>query len=315
MQTELAEVTVEQTGHDGHENSLSAAISACENAAKWEEAVQLLHKMTEKGIGPDVICYSSVISACEKGGQADVALSLLAEMKAEGIRSDVTSYNSAIAACGEGGANYADIALSLLTEMKEEGIQPNVISYTSTISACEKGGDKYTDTALSLFNKMQEAGLKPDGVTYSAITKACFNSKHYSEALLKTREAADLDIKMKKNRPLRIGVSTENGLPTWELHALPEAIACMLLSEALLNLVASNAGPTLYFQDITINTGKGQVLRERVPAFLSDIAGLDITAIEGNEGRFLIRASSLEKWVESGAYDTFRYLLITSSNS
>ena len=90
----------------------------------------------------------------------------------------------------------------------------------------------------------------------------------------------------------------------------------MLLSEALLNLVASsNAGPTLYFQDITINTGKGQVLRERVPAFLSDIAGLDITAIEGNEGRFLIRASSLEKWVESGDYDTFRYLFITSSNS
>ena len=73
-----------------------------EKAAKWEEAVKLLHKMTGKGIGPDVVCYSSVISACEKGGQADIALSLLAEMKAEGIRSDAISYNSAIAACGKG---------------------------------------------------------------------------------------------------------------------------------------------------------------------------------------------------------------------
>ena len=214
----------------------NAAISACEKAAKWEEAVKLLRKMTEVGIRPDVVSYSSAISACEKGVQTDIALSLLDEMKAEGIR-------------------------------------PNDYSYNSAITSCEKGGAKYTDTALSLFNEMKEAGVKPDGVTYTTITKACFDSTRYSEALLKTREAADLGLRTNSRR-MCIDVSTENDQAKWDLHDLTEATACMLLSDALLNLVASNAGPPLYFQDITINTGKGQVLRERVPAFLSNSAGV-----------------------------------------
>lgn len=118
----------------------------------------------------------------------------------------------------------------------------------------------------------------------------------------------DLGIKM-KNRPLRIDASTENGLPTWDLRVLPEAVACMLLSEALLNLVESNGGPPPNFQDITVNTGKRKFLREKERAFLSDIAGLDINAVEGNEGRlFLITAASLEEWVVSGAFNNFRSL-------
>ena len=288
--------------------SYNAAISACEKCAEWERALEFFNEMKEVGIRPDVYSYSSAISACEKGSQTDTSLSLFAEMKSEGIRPDAITYNSAIAACGKGGADYTDTALSLLAEMKAEGIQPDDYSYNSAITSCEKGGAKYTDTALSLFNEMKEAGVKPDGVTYTTITKACFDSSRYSEALKKVREAANLGVE-NNGQAMCIGMSTENDQAKWDLNDLTEATACMLLSDALLSVATGNGGPPPNFQDITVDTGKGQVLRETVPAFLNDVAGLDITAIEGSEGRFLMEAASLEEWVASEKYKKFQSLL------
>ena len=285
----------------------SAAISKCAKERQVKAALSLLKRMVNQGVKPDAVVFGSVISACEKGGEADIALSLLAEMKAEGIRPTVITYSSTISACEKGGAKYTDVALSLLAEMKAEGIRPNDYSYNSAITSCEKGGAKYADTALSLFNEMKGAGVKPDGVTYTTITKACFDSTRYFEALVKVREAADLG-KRVNGRSMCIDMSTENDQAKWNLIDLTEAIACMLLSDALLSVTTGNVGPAPTFQDIIVDTGKGQVLREKVPAFLNEVAGLEITAIEGNEGRFLMEAASLEKWVASENHKKFQSL-------
>ena len=114
-----------------------------------------------------------------------------------------------------------------------------------------------------------------------------------------------------------IDMSTENDQAKWDLHDLTEATACMLLSDALLNLVANKDGPEPNFHDVIVVTGKGlntegpdgPVLLDKVPAFLDNVAGLEITAVEGNEGRFLITAISLEEWVVSGTYDKFRSVI------
>ena len=68
-------------GVEPNDKCYNAAISSCEKAAKWEEAVKLLRKMTEKGVEPNVLSYSSVISACEKCAEWEKALEFLAEMK------------------------------------------------------------------------------------------------------------------------------------------------------------------------------------------------------------------------------------------
>ena len=194
--------------------------------------------------------------------------------------------------------------------MKKEDIQPNEYSYSSAISACEKGGAKYTDTALSLFHEMKNAGVIPDDVTYTAITQVCFNSNRYPEALKLAKEAMDRDI-------CRIKIFMEDGLPKWDLHDLTEASACMLLADALQSLVRlSNEEASHSYQDIAVITGKGlrtielkdPVLREKVPAFLNNIAGLETTATEENDGRILITAASLEEWAASGAYEKFKGL-------
>ena len=271
--------------------------------------------MKKEDIRPDVISYSSLISACEKGDgkYTETALSLLDEAKSVGIKLDVKIYSAAISACEKGGAKYTETALSLLTQMREERIRPDVRSYSSVISACEKGGAKYSGPALSLFHEMKKAGVNPSDATYTAITKALYDSKRYSEALNLAKEAAGLGL---KERPFRINVSTESGLPKWDLHRLPEGMACMLLADALQSFVQSSierASPSN--QDIIVVTGKGRtteskdpVLREKVPAFLNDVAGLETTAIEENDGRILIMAASLEEWAASGAYEKFKGL-------
>ena len=48
-------------------------------------ALNLLSKMKEKEIEPNVISYNATISACEKAGDSKTALALLSKMKESGI--------------------------------------------------------------------------------------------------------------------------------------------------------------------------------------------------------------------------------------
>jgi len=61
--------------------SFNAAISACENDRKWEQASSLLDEMRERGVTPDVISFSAAIPACEKGKKREQVLSLLDDMR------------------------------------------------------------------------------------------------------------------------------------------------------------------------------------------------------------------------------------------
>ena len=281
-------------------------------ARSARDAIGVIANIERQGYHPDVYHYSAIISKCAKEKLVKKALEFLAEMEEVGIPPNVVSYNSAISACEKG--RQPDIALSLLAQMKEEGIQRTVVSYNSAISACEKGGLKYTDTALSLFTEMKKAGVSPNDVAYRAIIKACFDSKRYPEAMQLAREAAGLRF---KDRPIRINVSTKKGHQMWDLHDHTEATACMLLADTLLAFVCSSkGGGAPSYQNIFVVTGKGlrtieskdPVLREKVPAFLNDIAGLGTTAVKRNEGIFLIAAASLKKWVASGASEKFKGL-------
>ena len=172
--------------------------------------------------------------------------------------------------------------------------------------------------ALSLFSEMKKSGINPDGAAYIAITKALYDSKRYYEALHLVREAAGLRLLVNCRHlcSLCSNVPMENGQLKWDLHNLTEATACMLLADALLVLVRTIYKISTRYQDIIVVTGKGlntedpngPVLRKKVPAFLNDVAALVTTAIEENEGRFLITAASLEEWVTSGACEKFKGL-------
>ena len=98
--------------------------------------------------------YSSAISACEKAGQWRDALDLLEQMKAEGLGQTAIAYNAAISACEKG--LVPNKAVQVFDQMKEEGITPTVVTYSALISAAEKGAQ--WKLALSVLEEMKAAG-------------------------------------------------------------------------------------------------------------------------------------------------------------
>mmetsp|Transcript_22492 Transcript_22492/g.46687 ORF Transcript_22492/g.46687 Transcript_22492/m.46687 type:complete len:165 (-) Transcript_22492:1882-2376(-) len=164
---------------------------------------------------------------------------------------------------------------------------------------------------------MKERGLEPNVVTYNAAIKVCFDAGMYADALEKTREAVSKEL----FPSFRL---VSSGVPKWDLHGLSEATSCMLLADAFLSIIDfSGKHESPSFKDIIVVTGKGlntdgpdgPVLRERVPKFLHEVAGLVTSPVEGNEGRFIITAESLQRWASSTKYGHFKILFdnITSS--
>ena len=105
----------------------------------------------------------------------------------------------------------------------------------------------------------------------------------------------------------------------WDLHGLHEASACMLLADVLISSVDAK-----YFRDILVITGKGKtslvlrgegpVLQVKVPTFIRDLAGLELSEHvnengDVNEGAFVITKKALQKWAESDDFDRFRAMM------
>ena len=302
-------IEMEDRGLEADEVTFNAAISACGKggANHTETALSLFREMCNRKIWPSVIAYSAAISACEKGGvdYTDTALQLFEEMKAHGVDPNVVSYSALISACEKGGADYTEIALSLFEELQEKSITSTEITFNSLISSCGKGGAKYVDVALRRFGDMKRLGVVPNEITYAAITKTCYDNKRYPDALEKANEAVSMGFLS----PLE-AESNE-----WDLHGLREAEACMVLASALILSV-----DTKTFRKILVITGKGKnseegpVLQVKVPAFIRDVAGLELTEHVNkngkvNKGCFVITKKALQKWAKSYDYNCFRGLM------
>lgn len=98
--------------------------------------------------------------------------------------------------------------------------------------------------------------------------------------------------------------------------SISEATACMLLVHSLIKMEISSS-----LSNIIVVTGKGRntedpdgpVLRERVPSFVETIVGIPPAPVEGNEGRFIMKAKDLEEWIESKTYHELKGKFNTAS--
>lgn len=162
----------------------SKMISACGKRREWTGALDLLHKMMQRGLQPDVISFNATISACGKGGQWRCALALLQELRQSGLQHNAISCNAAIGACEKVG--QWEQALALLHGMQQDFLQPDVISYNATISACGKGNQPRR--ALDLLSEMWQSGYEPDVISYNAAIGACEKGGQWEQALMLLRE-------------------------------------------------------------------------------------------------------------------------------
>lgn len=73
---------------------VSAAMTACDAAGEWEEALSLFEEMQMAGTPMDAVTYCAAMNACGTGGQWERALSLLNEMTSVGLRPNVVCYTA-----------------------------------------------------------------------------------------------------------------------------------------------------------------------------------------------------------------------------
>mmetsp|Transcript_40075 Transcript_40075/g.114658 ORF Transcript_40075/g.114658 Transcript_40075/m.114658 type:complete len:96 (+) Transcript_40075:382-669(+) len=79
-------------------------------------AIEVLIEMQRSVVSPNVISFSAAISACDRAGQWVQALALLAAALAAGLEPDVFAFSAAISACSTAGLGQA--AVKLLNEMQ-----------------------------------------------------------------------------------------------------------------------------------------------------------------------------------------------------
>ena len=293
---------VERQGYVPDKHMICAAISKCGQQGIWVECLKMLNSMTARyGVQGDAAVYNAALSGVAKAGKKHQALGLLREMIEEtGISPTVKTYTIVVSACG----GDWKTALSLHDAMKKQGIEPDCFSYSAVITSCGKGGQD--GVALELYADMKQRGIEPNEVVYCSLIKACFETQHYSPALALVREA------MAKG----IYPNFKECCGEWDLcHGLSEASSCMLLADALISTAESlSMFPFGSFGDITIieGTNKGGVLRRKVPSFLINELGLNLSSShhQDNAGRIVISFTDLQEWVCGLEYKVWKSLFL-----
>jgi len=96
------------------------------------------------------------MSCMEKSGRAEISFQLMDRMREEGIAPNVHIYNSAISACARTGGLLWSKAVQLFNEMPSKKITPDIVTYNALLDAT---ADHHTDVALPLFKQALKLGL------------------------------------------------------------------------------------------------------------------------------------------------------------
>mmetsp|Transcript_43945 Transcript_43945/g.82118 ORF Transcript_43945/g.82118 Transcript_43945/m.82118 type:complete len:1032 (-) Transcript_43945:129-3224(-) len=146
-----------------------------------ERAFQVLQKLKESDVTPDVAAYNCVLDVCVGAGDLRRGRELMTEMRA--LRKlDVITYNTLLKGlCGLGDIRAAK---ELLLEMESAGMPPNDVSYNCLINAAVSRG--LWQEAWNTVDLMEGSGLQVDRYTLSIIMKALKknrDTKHVARAL------------------------------------------------------------------------------------------------------------------------------------
>lgn len=109
---------------------LGAAVSACDKAEKWQEALLLLHKMAQKELAPDSIAATAALSSCAGASQWELAIHFFNHFHLWKLTIDEVMYSCCIKACAKGA--QVQKSFQLLATMQLQKVMPNEICFTAT---------------------------------------------------------------------------------------------------------------------------------------------------------------------------------------
>eukprot|EP00434_Breviolum_minutum_P043623 symbB.v1.2.038896.t1/scaffold6229.1/size19837/2 len=146
----------------------NSAISVCEKAVEWKQAIAVLQLLKSEHSELDIITYNAVLSACQKSAQWQRALLFFAELQEQGLEPTIITCNASISACEEFGQWTQALYLLSLAESMD------VISFNAAIGACEKASQ--WREALHLFF---QASTIANGNTITSVTIALSKSMQW----------------------------------------------------------------------------------------------------------------------------------------
>lgn len=147
----------------------NAALSACEKAAEWQQALKLLQELSELQVA-DVISFNTAMSACEKAEEWRHALWLLQLLEESGLRASLVSFSACVSAC-EKAAKWQH-ALNLLHKAQRH-VDLDLIIFNAAIVACEQA--RCWRQALALLVAAEASGLQPNEVSYGSAARCFFS--------------------------------------------------------------------------------------------------------------------------------------------
>lgn len=243
----------------------SKLIDAYAKENRLEDAEQVLKKMDENGVSPDILISTILVHMYSKVGNLDRAKEAFEILRAHGFRPDIKAYNSMIKAHVNAGQPKLgetlmremeardlkpteDIYMALLrsfaqqgdvggagriaTTMQFAGFQPSVESCTLLVEAYGKAADP--DQARSNFDYMIKIGHRPNDGSVASMISA-YEKKNLLD------KALNLLLMLQKDHGFEPGVSTYTVLVDWlgKLLLIDEA------EQALSKLAEQGEVPTL----------------------------------------------------------------------
>lgn len=150
-------------------NALLTGLGRIRNVARMNE---LMEKMKEWNIQPNVVTFGIIINHLCKNWKVDEALQVFGKMKGGGrsdefsVAPDVITYNTLIDGLSKVGRQ--EEGLSLMEQMRsQEGCAPNIVTYNSLIDGFNKAGE--IEKAFELFVEMKEQGVAPNVITLNTM--------------------------------------------------------------------------------------------------------------------------------------------------
>eukprot|EP00596_Hydrurales_sp_CCMP1899_P000718 CAMPEP_0119044370 /NCGR_PEP_ID=MMETSP1177-20130426/30952_1 /TAXON_ID=2985 /ORGANISM="Ochromonas sp, Strain CCMP1899" /LENGTH=540 /DNA_ID=CAMNT_0007014397 /DNA_START=865 /DNA_END=2487 /DNA_ORIENTATION=+ len=130
--------------------------------------------MTEAGIKPNQIVFTSAMEACAEAGQYKEALGVMDRMVATGTKPDITMVNAAIKACSLAGA--MEEAEDLAASLRSYGTMDLFTYHTLMMGHTKLGRHQ---KVLALYNEALESPARLDGGVYSLAMLSALNCGMY----------------------------------------------------------------------------------------------------------------------------------------
>ncbi|GMH26855.1 hypothetical protein Nepgr_028698 [Nepenthes gracilis] len=159
--------------------TFSTIISCARSCSLPEKAVEWFEKMPAFQCNPDDVTYSAMIDAYGRAGNVDKALSLYDRARAEKWRIDVVTFSTLIKTYGKSG-NF-DGCLNVYEEMKALGVKPNLVIYNALLDSM--GRAKRPWQAKNIFKDMTDNGVLPSWGSYAALLRAFCRARYGEDAL------------------------------------------------------------------------------------------------------------------------------------